>query len=99
VQVHVICPGRVETEFFAHESFTRRTHRAETTRTIPIAAVSRAVLDAINRRRFMTYVPRHYAVLAWMAVALRPLFWLFWRRLLTARVESFYSASITDAPK
>ena len=30
VRVHVVCPGRVETDFFAHESFRTRAHRPET---------------------------------------------------------------------
>ena len=36
VRVQVVCPGRVETDFFSHESFRRRAHRPETARTIPI---------------------------------------------------------------
>ena len=67
--VHVVCPGRVETDFFSHESFKTRAHRPETARTIPIEAVSRAVMAAVERNRFMTYVPWYYGVLAWLAAA------------------------------
>ena len=42
-------------------------HRPETTRTIPIEVVSRAIIDAVERNRFMTYVPRYYGLLAWLA--------------------------------
>jgi short-subunit dehydrogenase len=93
MQIHVICPGRVETDFFSHESFKDRAHRPETSRTIPIEVVSRAVVDAVGRNRFITYVPGYYGLLAWLAAALplvsRPL----WQRLMRARVESIYASS------
>ena len=65
----MVCPGRVETDFFSHESFKARAHRPETTRTIPIEAVSQAVIEAVERNRFMTYVPRYYGFLVWLARA------------------------------
>ncbi len=91
VRVHVVCPGRVETDFFAHESFRRRRHRPETERTIPIETVSRAIIDSIRRNRFMTYVPRHYALLAWLAAALPILFRPVWHRLLVSRVDAAHA--------
>ena len=48
VRVHVVCPGRVETDFFSHESFRNATHRPETARTITLDAVSRAIIDAVE---------------------------------------------------
>ena len=42
VHVQVVCPGRVETDFFSHESFQTRAHRPETTRTITLDAVSQS---------------------------------------------------------
>ncbi len=99
VRLHVVCPGRVETDFFAHESFATRTHRAEATRTIPIGAVSKAIIDAIERNRFMTYVPWHYGLLAWFAAACPAVFWIVWRRLLNARVESVHAAPDVDGRK
>jgi short-subunit dehydrogenase len=93
IGVQVVCPGRVETDFFSHESLKSRAHRPETTRTIPIESVSRAVIDAIERRRFMTYVPRYYRVLAWLTSALPVLFQPVWHRLMASRVESVYAES------
>jgi short-subunit dehydrogenase len=93
IAVHVICPGRVETDFFAHESFRRRPPRPESTRTIPIDAVSQAVIRAVRRNRFLTYVPWRYGILAWFAAAVPPLFKPFWHRLMTSRVESILSGS------
>ena len=54
VRVQVVCPGRVETDFFSHESFRRRSPRREMARTVAIDVVSRAIIDAIERNRFMT---------------------------------------------
>jgi short-subunit dehydrogenase len=99
VRVHVVCPGRVETDFFAHESFQSRTARAETGHTIPIESVSRAVIDGVARGRFMTYVPRHYALLSWAQGALPLLFKPFFHRLLAARVESVHARAAAGHPE
>lgn len=93
VRVHVVCPGRVETDFFAHESFRTRAVRAESAHTIPIESVSRAVIEAVGRGRFMTYVPRRYALLSWAQGAVPLLFKPLFHRLLASRVESVYSRS------
>jgi uncharacterized protein len=90
VRVQVVCPGRVETDFFAHESFQKRAPRREAARTVPIEVVSRAIIDAVERDRFMTTVPRHYAVLAWLAASLPAIFKPLWHRLLASRVASVY---------
>ncbi len=93
VRVHVVCPGRVETDFFSHESFRNRTHRPETARTITLDAVSRAIIDAVRRDRFLTYVPNYYGILAWAVAGLPVVFRPIWHRFLTARVESVYVGS------
>ena len=55
VNVHVICPGRVETDFFADESFKTRAPRKETQHTIPIEAVSQAVFQG-NRKQAIYHI-------------------------------------------
>ena len=67
VHVHVICPGRVETDFFAHETFVQRERRAETRFTVPVENVSRATIAAIQKNQFMTYVPRSHGLLVWLS--------------------------------
>jgi short-subunit dehydrogenase len=94
IKVHVICPGRVETEFFSHRSFKTRAHRPETSRTIPVEMVSQAVIGAIEHNRFMTHVPRHLGVLAWLAAAVPVVFRPLWNRFLSARVESVYTRAV-----
>ena len=67
VGVTVVCPGRVETPFFDHETFKRRRARRETRLTVPLATVAEAVLDAVQRNREMVVVPRYWG---WFARAL-----------------------------
>jgi uncharacterized protein len=93
IRVHVVCPGRVETDFFAHESFRQRAHRPESERTIQIETVSQAIIDCVARNRLMTYVPRYYGLLVWLTnvipIAFRPL----WHKLMTSRVNALYEGS------
>jgi short-subunit dehydrogenase len=90
IDVTVICPGRVETNFFAHESFTQRKHRKETEMTIPMERVVRDTLDAIARRKKIRFIPRYYGTLAWAIHALGPLVQRPLDRLLRARINDLY---------
>ncbi len=91
VNVHVVCPGRVETDFFSHESFRSRAPRRETEWTIPIERVSEAVIDAIGRNRFLTYVPGSYGPLVWLTRALPFISQPLIRRIMRARVASVHA--------
>ena len=57
IGVSVVCPGRVETPFFNHETFKRRKDRRETALTVSMPDVVDAVLDAIRRNREIVVVP------------------------------------------
>jgi short-subunit dehydrogenase len=92
VRVHVICPGRVETDFFLHESFTQRESRAEMRFTISVEAVSRATIAAITKNRFMTYVPGSYALLVWIASSFPFPVRMLLDRLMEARVRTLCAA-------
>jgi short-subunit dehydrogenase len=91
LSVTVLCPGRVETEFFSHPTFKARAFRKETEWTIPVETVSTACLDAIASGRFLTYVPRSYVIPAWAFNAcpalLRPLL----ERVMSSRVDAIRS--------
>jgi len=95
VQVHVICPGRVETDFFKHPTFVARAPRPEAQRSIPVEEIAAATIDAVTKGRFLTYRPRTYRVVAWAEQAVpvlsRPL--LQW--LMRARVASLKSRKPT----
>jgi short-subunit dehydrogenase len=92
VRVHVICPGRVETDFFAHESFVQRERRAETHFTSPVETVARATMTAIEKNRFMTYVPRSFSLLVWLAHSFPFPIRVLLDRLMEARVRSLQPA-------
>lgn len=90
INVTVVCPGRVATNFFNHETFQRRPHRKETEMMVPMGTVIDATLDAIMRRQTVRFVPRHYGALAWVYGTLGPLVRGPFDRLLRARVEDLY---------
>jgi short-subunit dehydrogenase len=92
VRVHVICPGRVETDFFSHQSFVERAPRAETRFTVQVEAVSRATIAAIEKNRFMTYVPQAFGLLVWLAGSFPFPVRMLLDRLMEARVRSFQPA-------
>lgn len=66
IRIHVICPGRVETDFFMHETFKNRASRKETEYTVPVETVSSSILTAIERNKFLTFVPKTFGFLAWL---------------------------------
>ena len=90
IHVTAICPGRVETNFFNHESFRTRRHRKETEMTIPMETVVEATFDAVRRLQRVRYVPRRYGLVAWAYHALGPLVRAPLDKLLRARVEDIY---------
>ena len=89
IGVSVVCPGRVETPFFEHETFERRRVRRETSLTVPMPAVVEAVLDAIHRNREMVTVPRYWS---WFARTLHvlPFGLRTHHALLRRRVDDLY---------
>jgi len=97
VRVHVICPGRVETDFFAHETFVQRDRRAETRFTITVENVSRATIAAIQKNRFMTYVPSSYGLLVWLANSFPFPVRMLLDRLMEERVRSLFPARRSGA--
>lgn len=90
IDITVICPGRVKTNFFQHETYHTRRHRKETELTIPMQTVIDATLDAILRRKFIRYVPRYYGFLAWAYHAFGPLVQRPFDKLMRSRVEDIY---------
>ena len=90
IQVNVICPGRVETPFFDHETFKRRAPRPETRFTITVEDVSRATRRAITHNHFLTYVPWTLGLLVWLSNTLPFLIKPIWRRLMLSRIKSIY---------
>lgn len=90
IRVHVICPGRVETDFFSHSSFVERKPRVEARWTVSMEAVSRATIAAVRANRFMTYVPKSQALLVWLTNSLPFVFRPALERIMGTRVEEIY---------
>jgi uncharacterized protein len=93
IKVNVICPGRVETSFFDHETFKTRLPRAETNYQITVEQVSNSTLQAIERNRFLTYVPWTFGPVVW---AMNTFPWLvkpIYNYLIQSRINSYYQAS------
>ena len=90
IGVSLVCPGRVETPFFDHETFRARPHRRESDlTTIPMARVVDAILHAAARNRELVVVPRYFGWIARFAAAV-PLALAVQHRLLARRVEDLY---------
>jgi short-subunit dehydrogenase len=90
IHIGVVCPGRVETNFFDHETFRQRTFRKETKLTVPITSVVDGILQTIIRRRHTCFIPRYLGAVAWAANSLGPLARGPLNRLMRARVEDIY---------
>jgi len=88
--VSVICPGRVETAFFDHETFKTRAPRRETEMTVPMAVVVEKTLAAIAAKRSITYIPGYLGLVAWSLKALPLLLEPIFGRLLIGRIETLY---------
>jgi short-subunit dehydrogenase len=98
IQVHLVCPGRVKTAFFDHETFRLRPHRPETDRTIPIEEVSRAIVEAVERGRFRTVLPRTLGFVAWARGLFPAAADLLLGRILRARVREIREAAASPRP-
>jgi NAD(P)-dependent dehydrogenase (short-subunit alcohol dehydrogenase family) len=90
IQVGVVCPGRVETPFFDHETFRNRQHRKETGLTVPMPVVVDAIIDTIAQRRSLRFVPRYFGLLAWLARAMSPVVQARLDKIMLSRIEDLY---------
>jgi short-subunit dehydrogenase len=93
IKVNVICPGRVETSFFDHETFKTRLPRAETQYQITVEQVSKATLQAVKRDRFLTYVPWTFGPMVWLMNTFPWFIKPIYNHLIQSRLNSYYQAS------
>jgi short-subunit dehydrogenase len=91
VEVTAVCPGRVDTAFFDHETFQRRTLGPENKSAVPVERVADATIRAIEKNRAMTYIPKSLGIAAWLydafPLVLGPLF----SRMTGNRIERLYA--------
>ncbi len=90
INVSVVCPGRVETAFCDHETFKTRLPRPETQLTTPIEVMTQKIISAIEKKRFLTFIPSYYGPLAWLINAFPSIFMPFYGRLLSNRIDDIY---------
>lgn len=97
IWVGVLCPDHVQTGFQNHATFQRRARYRARAESLTVAAVSEAALDAIRRRRTVTFVPRRLAAVVWamrlLPIASEPL----WKRMMLRRVEQLYDEIAREA--
>lgn len=91
IHVNVICPGRVLTPFFDHETFRLREPRPETGYTLSLSRVVEGTLEGIVKNRFMTYIPRTLGILSWLKRALPFIVNPVYRNLMLSRIDSVYN--------
>jgi len=93
IEVTAICPGRVETPFFDHETFRSRQKRPETKGIISAQRVADSTLRSIERNYRVTYVPGYLQAISWafetFPFVLRPLY----NRVVRSRIEGLYAAN------
>jgi uncharacterized protein len=90
IDVSVICPGRVETSFFDHETFQTREPRKETRLTVPIEKVSQKIISAIENKRFLTFVPSYYGLIVWLMNACPFIIKPAYAKLIMGRINDIY---------
>jgi short-subunit dehydrogenase len=95
IAVTVICPGRVETPFFDHETFQQRAPRKETSLTVSLEEASAAIVRAIDEQPALVFVPKYWRYIAWLYHAFPWIVKPFYSRLMLGRVESIYGKTTT----
>jgi short-subunit dehydrogenase len=91
IGVTAICPGRVDTPFFDHETFRRRSLGPENRRSISAGRVAALTIDAIERNRPVTFIPKTLGVASWLFDTLPFVSHPLYDRIMRARIERVYS--------
>lgn len=84
VNVLSVCPGRVETHFFDHDSYKSRKAGSETSILTPIEAIVRGVIKAVALGKKIVFIPAYWFYFSWWLgfdrIISRPLYRLFLRK-------------------
>ena len=91
IEITSVCPGRVATNFFDHETFQTRTTGPENASAMPASRVAIATLRTIEANRRITYVPAGLGFGTWLfetfPFVVRPLF----ARVMKSRMDRIYA--------
>ena len=81
VNVLSVCPGRVVTPFFEHDSYTSRSAGSETFIVTPIEDVAQGVVKGVALGRKVIFIPGYWRLFSWWIgfdrIISRPLYRLF----------------------
>jgi len=99
INVAVVYPGRIETNFFNHETFKSRLPRAETRFTITVEDVSKKIISAIVKKKRKVYVPQYYSWMVWAFNALNVFIAPVYGKLLKDRIEDMYLSDKNKSSK
>lgn len=81
VNVLIVCPGRVATPFFNHDSYTFRKAGSETLIVTPIEDVVHGVVKAVALGSKLVFIPTYWRLFSWWIsfdrIISRPLYKLF----------------------
>ena len=94
----VVCPGRVETSFFDHETFRTRATCTETSTRFRSNGCRTRSSTRSSGDRPITFIPKSIGVLTWGWNAVPFLAEPVFRRLNMARVRSYYETKL-QAPE
>jgi uncharacterized protein len=91
IHVNIICPGRVLTPFFDHETFRTRSARRETGYTVSLSRVVDGTAEAIYKNRLITYIPSTLGLISYLRASLPLLLRPAYRILMRSRIDSIYT--------
>lgn len=87
INVLSVCPGRVVTPFFDHESYRSRNAGSETTITTPIDEVVCGLIKAVALNRKIIFIPRYWHLFSWCLGVDRLILRRLYKRFLLHRVS------------
>lgn len=90
IQVSVVCPGRVNTNFCNHETFQRRTARPETSLNTPIEKMSKEIIKIIDQPKKLKFIPGYWSVVSWMINSMPFCVAPFFDSIHSDRIECIY---------
>jgi short-subunit dehydrogenase len=91
IHVNVICPGRVLTPFFDHETFRSRKTRRETGYTVPLPRVVDGTLRAIYKNCSFKFIPPTIGLISYLKASFPFFFRPAYRVLMHSRINSIYN--------
>lgn len=81
INVLSVCPGRVVTPFFDHDSYKARKAGSETSITTPIEDVVHGVVKSVALGKKLVFIPKYWRLFSW---------WISFDRLISRRLYKLF---------